>query len=115
MALPKCNQKKELEFFAWDDSPLENDSEGIPSPDNDKLLSFKDISLILLPCLAMDRNLTRLGYGGGYYDKLRSEISWKEITSIGILTSNCVSNNLLAKAEWDVALNGFITEKEIYV
>ena len=115
LALPKCKQNKCMEFHVWDDSPLENDYEGIPSPANHKALSFNEISLILVPCLAMDKTLLRLGYGGGYYDKLRSNKHWRSIKIIGVLTSNCISENLLPKAKWDIELNGFITEKGIYV
>ena len=32
-----------------------------------------------------------------------------------ILTSNCVSTIPLTRAEWDIPLSGFITEKEIFV
>ena len=115
LALPRCTPNKGLEFYSWDDSPLENDLEGIPSPSNKKVLGCNQISLILVPCLAMDKSLTRLGYGGGYYDKLRSNIQWRSVKIIGVLTSNCISGNLLAKEKWDIPLNGFITEKEIYV
>ena len=114
LALPRCKPNRCLEFHPWDDSPLEKDVEGIPYPSNKKALECNEISLILVPCLAVDRSLIRLGYGGGYYDKLRSNINWRSIKIIGVLTSNCVSDNLLVKEKWDIELNGFITEREIY-
>ena len=69
LALPRCNDKKELLFYPWDEKPLTKDSEGILSPNNSSLLSHKQISMILVPCLSIDKNLIRLGYGGGYFDK----------------------------------------------
>jgi len=71
--------------------------------------------MIFVPCLSVDKNLTRLGYGGGYFDKLRTDNKWRNVPCIGVLTSNCVSTILLTKAEWDIPLSGFITEKEIFV
>ena len=115
LALPRCNDKKELLFSPWDENPLTKDSEGILSPSNSFELSHKEISLILVPCLSVDKNLIRLGYGGGYFDKLRSDKNWKDVPCIGVLTSNCVSNNPLTRAEWDIPLSGFVTEKEIFV
>ena len=32
LALPRCNEKKELLFYQWDEKPLTKDSEGILSP-----------------------------------------------------------------------------------
>jgi 5,10-methenyltetrahydrofolate synthetase len=115
LALPRCKDKQELYFYPWDKKPLTKDSEGILSPNNSFSLSHKQISLILVPCLSIDKNLTRLGYGGGYFDKLRRDKNWRNVPCIGVLTSNCVSTMPLTRAEWDIPLSGFITEKEIFV
>ena len=115
LALPRCEDNKKLFFYPWDENPLTKDSEGILSPNNSFSLSHKEISLILVPCLSVDKNLIRLGYGGGYFDKLRSDKNWSDLPCIGVLTSNCVSTYPLTRAEWDIPLSGFITEKEIFV
>ena len=115
LALPRCEENKELFYYEWDDKQLTKDSEGILSPYSSRKLSYKDISILFIPCLAVDKNLTRLGYGGGYFDKLRGDENWRAIPCIGVLTSNCVSPNILTKAEWDIPLSGYITEKEILV
>jgi len=115
LALPRCKDKNELLFYPWDEEPLTKDSEGIPSPNNSFSLSYNQISMILVPCLSVDKNLTRLGYGGGYFDKLRRENNWRNVPCIGVLTSNSVSTIPLTRAEWDIPLSGFITEKEILV
>ena len=115
LALPRCEDKKGLLFYPWDEKPLTKDSEGILSPNNSISLSNKQISMIFVPCLSIDKNLIRLGYGGGYFDKLRGDKNWRKVPCIGLLTSNCVSTNLLTRADWDIPLSGFITEKEIFV
>ena len=115
LALPRCKDKNELLFYPWDEEPLTKDSEGILSPNNSFSLSYNQISMILVPCLSVDKNLTRLGYGGGYFDKLRTDNNWRKVPCIGVLTSNCVSSIPLNRAEWDIPLSGFITEKEIFV
>ena len=115
LALPRCDDKKKLLFYPWDKKPLTKDSEGILSPNNSFSLSHEQINLILVPCLSVDKNLIRLGYGGGYFDKLRRDKKWRNVPCIGVLTSNCVSKIPLTRAEWDLPLSGFITEKEIFV
>jgi 5-formyltetrahydrofolate cyclo-ligase len=102
-------------FYPWEEKPLTKDSEGILSPNNSSPLSYLEISMIFVPCLSVDKNLTRLGYGGGYFDKLRRDNDWRNVPCIGVLTSNCVSTIPLTRAEWDIPLSGFITEKEIFV
>jgi len=115
LALPRCKNKKELLFYPWDEKSLTKDSEGILSPDNSFSLSYKQVSMIFVPCLSIDKNLIRLGYGGGYFDKLRGDKNWRNVPCIGVLTSNCVSTISLTRANWDIPLSGFITEKEIFV
>ena len=115
LALPRCTDKKELLYFPWDDKPLKKDSEGILSPDNSFSLRHSQISMIFVPCLSVDKNLVRLGYGGGYFDRLRRDKNWRNVPCIGVLTSNCVSTIPLTRADWDIPLSGFITEKEIFV
>jgi len=59
LALPRCKGKKELLFYPWDEKPLTKDSEGILSPNNSFSLSHKQISMIFVPCLSVDKNLTK--------------------------------------------------------
>ena len=115
LALPRCEESKSLSFYKWDENPLTKDCEGILSSKNTIPLEFKQISIIFVPCLSIDRNFIRLGYGGGYFDKLRNDKNWRNIPCIGLLTANCVSKISLTRADWDIPLSGFITEKEISV
>ena len=115
LALPRCTADKKIEFNIWDESPIKKDLAGIPAPHNNLFLTHEQISIIFVPCLSIDRKLTRLGYGGGYFDKLRANPFWRSIPCIGILIEKCVSQEILNKSEWDIPLSGFITDKEIFV
>ena len=115
LALPKCNLSKRIDFYIWDDTPLIKDQEGIFAPNNSDLLNSRQISYIFVPCLSVDKKLNRLGYGGGYYDKLRANKDWRLIPCIGVLTNKCVSKSFLTKDNWDIPLNGFITDNEIFI
>ena len=115
LALPKCNLNKRIDFYIWDDTPLIKDQEGIFAPNNSDLLKSSQISYIFVPCLSVDKKFNRLGYGGGYYDKLRANKDWRLIPCIGVLTNKCVSKSFLTKDNWDIPLNGFITDNEIFI
>ena len=115
LALPKCNSNKRIDFYIWDEAPLIKDKEGILAPDNSNLLHSNQISHIFVPCISVDKNLSRLGYGGGYYDKLRSSKNWRLIPCIGILTHQCLSEDILTKDGWDIPLSGYITNNKIRI
>jgi len=115
LALPRCEKNKNLLFCSWDKNQLSKDLHGILAPFSSNKLSWDKICMMFIPCLSVDRDLIRLGYGGGYFDKLREDKNWRSIPCIGILTSDCVSHKLLTRANWDIPLSGFITEKEILV
>ena len=115
LALPKCNSRKRIDFYVWNDAPLIKDQEGIFSPNNSNLLNSRQISYIFVPCLSVDKQLNRLGYGGGYYDKLRAYKDWRLIPCIGVLTNKCVSKSFLTKDYWDIPLSGIITDNEILI
>ena len=51
-----------------------------------KNIVYPDI--LLIPLVAFDKNLNRLGYGGGYYDRLIKKLSKKKnIIKIGLAFS----------------------------
>ncbi len=80
VAVPRCLDKTRLGFFAIDDfAGLVLSAFGILEPlANDPrwpLVKVAEAGLIVVPGLAFDRKGYRLGYGGGYYDRLLAETS----------------------------------------
>jgi 5-formyltetrahydrofolate cyclo-ligase len=67
------------------------------------------VDLILVPAVAIDRRGYRLGYGGGYYDRLRSDPFWREIPTIGIVFDFAAVDELPAE-EWDLPIDAVCTE-----
>ena len=111
--LPCCNNKKEIQYREWKDQLLKKDVCGIPAPTNEPLVNPENIGIIFVPALAIDKNGNRLGYGGGYFDNLRSNSTWRAIVSPVVLPQICVSKSTLPKDPWDIPFESWITENGI--
>ena len=78
ISLPVIKKNFQMDFYSWSFSePLKISKYGIPEPEN-KNIVYPDV--LLIPLVAFDRNLNRLGYGGGYYDRLIEKLSKKKIS-----------------------------------
>jgi 5-formyltetrahydrofolate cyclo-ligase len=66
-------------------------------------------TVILVPAIAIDRLGYRLGYGGGYYDRLFSHPTWASLTKIGI-TFDLGAFDSIPIDPWDIPLNGTCSE-----
>ena len=86
ISLPVIKKNSQMDFYAWSFSdPLKINKYGIPEPET-KNIVYPDV--LLIPLVAFDKNLNRLGYGGGYYDRLIEKLSKKKnIIKIGLAFS----------------------------
>jgi len=109
MALPVV-KKHQLHMYDWYPGyPLYPDDCGFPAPLDQYRLHPSQVGILLAPCLAFDKRGIRLGYGGGYYDRLRSKPDWRGITSIIVASITCQVNQLPAEP-WDIPFDGWFTE-----
>ena len=75
-----------MNFFKWSlNDPLIINKYGIPEPiSNDVIYP----NILLVPLVAYDDNLNRIGYGGGFYDRYIKKIKKrKKIITIGLAYS----------------------------
>tara|TARA_Y100001968_G_scaffold315814_1_gene342858 strand:- start:12496 stop:13065 length:570 start_codon:yes stop_codon:yes gene_type:complete len=114
IALPSCNKDRTTHYHPWLSSKLKKDAFGIPSPLEEPKLKPSEISALLIPALAIDKNGIRLGYGGGFFDRLRSEASWESIRTYVVLPKSCISQNPLPRDSWDIPFSRWITEDGEY-
>ena len=86
ISLPIIKKNFQMDFYSWSFSePLKINKYGIPEPEIQSII-YPDI--LLIPLVAFDKNLNRLGYGGGYYDRLIERLSKKKnIIKIGLAFS----------------------------
>lgn len=76
-------------------------------------VSAQDVDLILVPGVACDRQGYRLGYGGGFYDRMLSSLLWENIPTVGV-TFDFAYLPILPVEPWDIKLQHICTEKGIY-
>ncbi len=111
--LPICIGK-DLHWHRWQPlQPLVMGNYGILEPDRalPQLLP-ENIDLLLVPAVAIDRGGYRLGYGGGYYDRLRADPHWRKIPTIGIVFDFAYVETLPIDP-WDLPLAAVCTELEL--
>lgn len=111
IALPCSSQDGSMVFRPWGQSALQPDGCGIPAPCGDGALSASDLFLMLVPALAMDRHGIRLGYGGGFYDRLRAQTEWRAVPALVVIEAAFLKETALPRDAWDVAFDGWITEQ----
>ena len=110
-------QSRSLLFKEWDlKDKLKRGKLGNLEP----LYNISDFlpQLIIVPMLMFDKNLNRLGYGGGYYDKSINELKKhfarekKDFVTIGLAYSLQETKSIPHEAH-DEQLDFIITEKKL--
>ena len=83
ISLPVITGKSDMNFYSWSfNDILILNKYGIPEPSIGSIV-YPDI--LLVPLVAFDKNLNRLGYGAGYYDRLiKSLKKTKKVITVGL-------------------------------
>ena len=111
ISLPKIKKNYKMNFFNWSfKEPLMINKYGIPEPTSNKIIYP---SIFLVPLVAYDEKLYRIGYGGGYYDRYLKKIKKrKKIIAIGLAYS-FQKVKKIPITKHDMKLDFIITEKNI--
>ncbi|MBE9169695.1 5-formyltetrahydrofolate cyclo-ligase [Pleurocapsales cyanobacterium LEGE 06147] len=111
---PRCVGQS-LAWHLWQsETSLEIGNYGIKEPLSDApMIAPTEIDLILVPTVACDRRGYRLGYGGGFYDRLLGSPEWSKIPTIGIVFDFAYLPQLPTDS-WDIPLDYVATETTIF-
>ena len=114
IALPSSSKSKGIRYHHWSNNQLELDSNKIPAPIRENVVKPNDISILFMPAIAIDQDGYRLGYGGGYFDRLRQKNLWISIPSFVVISNNCISKEPLPRGNWGLPFSGWISEKGLH-
>ena len=111
ISLPVIKKNFQMDFFNWSTKdPLNINKYGIPEPISNKV-QYPDI--LLVPIVAYDENLNRVGYGGGFYDRYINKIKkYKKVVTIGLAYSFQMVKKISTN-KYDIKLDFIITEKQM--
>ena len=110
LSLPTIGKNNTMNFYQWSlKDPLKINKYGIPETVTKKKINPE---ILLVPLVAFDNQLNRLGYGGGYYDRYISKLQIdNKIIKIGIgFSFQKVKKITISK--YDKKLDFIITEKD---
>ena len=112
ISLPIIKKNNQMNFYSWSRNDLLKINKfGIPEPVQTEII-YPDI--LLVPLVAYDSSLNRLGYGGGYYDRYIKKIEKiKKVIKIGLAFSFQKISSIPID-QYDQRLDFIVTEKEIY-
>ena len=111
ISLPVIKKNFRMDFVQCSlDGTFTINQYGIPEPDDGKIV-YPDI--LLIPLVAFDKKLNRLGYGAGFYDRfIKSLKKRKNIITIG-LAFDFQEVYLIPTSKYDQKLNYIVTNKKI--
>lgn len=81
-------------------------------PDECEQVDAKDIDLIIMPGVAFTERGDRMGYGGGYYDRLLSSAS-KNLVTIAPVLQEFIFDEIPLE-EHDIPMDYVITEEKVF-
>jgi 5-formyltetrahydrofolate cyclo-ligase len=89
---------------------MQEDAYNIPKPKDTEVVVP---TLLFVPCVGYGPGGYRLGYGGGWYDRLRADPLWRAVPSVVVLPSGCLKP-ALPRDPWDVPFDAWLDETGLH-
>ena len=111
--LPVMGEDKRLDFAGWEeDTPLHRNGYGIAEPPaTAPRVEAGELDIVVLPLVGWDRQGSRLGMGGGYYDRSLAGINGPLLAGLAYSVQEVPH---IPWQEWDIPLDVVVTESGTY-
>ncbi len=109
LCLPRVVGEGEMEFVCLEDwEQLKRGAFGIEEPGGEAILEGQ-IDVFLVPGLSFDRRGVRIGFGGGYYDRVLSAVQGERV---GVAFGVQVTDENLPREAHDCRMDWVVTDAE---
>lgn len=103
----------EMESFLYTpETPLQENKWGIAEPVDAEVFKDENLTMVLVPLLAFDREGHRVGYGKGFYDRFLGRCP-SEVLKVGLSLEPPVEK-ILDSRPYDVKLDYCVTPEKVY-
>ncbi len=112
ICLPRIKKNFQMDFYRFSNNDiLKTNKYGIPEP----LSNIKALpDILLVPLVGFDKNLNRIGYGAGYYDRAIAKIKKKKkLLTIG-LAFHFQEVKFIPTNKFDYKLDFVVTNKKVF-
>ncbi len=113
LGFPRCGEDSQLMWHRWQPGEaLVAGAFGILEPPaTAPEIQAAEVDWMLVPCVGCDRRGYRIGYGGGFYDRLLEKPEWRRVPTIGISFDFGIVEDF-GHESWDQPLNYICAEKQ---
>ena len=111
IGLPIIKKNFEMNFYEFKEhDTLYVNNMGIPEP---KISRKIKPNILLIPLVAFNKSMYRIGYGGGYYDRYLHKCNDEKLIKIGVAFSRQRVNEFPIN-KYDKKLDLIFTEKNLF-
>ena len=109
--LPKI-KNNDLFVCPYSSTKLIENKYNILEPTTKHIENISILDMVIIPCIAADKNGYRIGYGKGYYDRFLSYLN-KDVIKVIFCYSDLLLDNVFPEAH-DIKADIVVTDKKIY-
>ena len=116
VAYPKVDREKQV-LLLYEVKGMEELTEGymgIPEPSvltDERTADINDVDVVIIPGAGFDQEGNRIGYGGGYYDRLLSSLT-REVPAIAPAYEEQIVGSVPSESH-DIRINIIVTDRRM--
>lgn len=113
LCLPVMQPQRQLQFVEWhEDTTFVRHPFGVEEPVNEAVVFVDEIELMIVPGLAYTPSGKRIGFGGGYYDRLLAQYPLETVSLA--YDEQFFTEDAWVADTFDIPIRTIVTQKGVY-